>query len=469
MARRLACLIGNQTFRPESGLEPLKGPRNDVEALARVLGDPDSGGFTIETFLDRPSAEIKRALNRTLNGAERGDTILIFYAGHGKLDRLGKLCLATADTEEEALYATSIPAQNLRDMVDHARADCTVLLLDCCYSGAFGGHRGDVSSEIASLAREASGLYVLTASTAVQTAKEGETIAGGITLGRFTAAIVGGIENGTADRDGDGRISLSDLNRHLRDTLREQTPQFWAQEASGDPVIARVRILETPEEKRLRRLGAWFAEGGIPDALFPRMVDAVQGTGEPHLTALVRRLLDQADAKPAALVVAWRGATEPRKSDPRPDLPPPETPMQRRRSLLDRWYAEGALREGEYSVFLSAVRGEGDPAQVALVQRQLDRDGASAKALRAAWTAAAAPVAKPVQAPTAEPAPFAAAAPPAEAAVARSRGRDILIAVGAGFAAAVVLMLFGIISSDPAFLLVAILAGAATYGVRRSR
>ena len=54
MARRAAFLIGNQTFRPDSGLLPLQGPANDLEAVARLLSNPERGRFEVSEFLDKP-------------------------------------------------------------------------------------------------------------------------------------------------------------------------------------------------------------------------------------------------------------------------------------------------------------------------------------------------------------------------------------------------------------------------------
>ena len=58
MPRRLAILIGNQTFLPESGLESLHGPLNDVAGMERLLGDPERGNFDVRTLSDRPHHEI---------------------------------------------------------------------------------------------------------------------------------------------------------------------------------------------------------------------------------------------------------------------------------------------------------------------------------------------------------------------------------------------------------------------------
>jgi hypothetical protein len=116
IGRRLAFLIGNHAFRDDSGLTRLEGPLNDVAALSNLLSDPSLGAFEVRLFQDASSTEIKSAIDEELGGAGRGDLVVIHYSGHGKLDRVGNLCLATNDTRAAALYATSIPARHLRDM-----------------------------------------------------------------------------------------------------------------------------------------------------------------------------------------------------------------------------------------------------------------------------------------------------------------------------------------------------------------
>src|SRR4029453_235443 len=239
MPRRVSFLIGNRTFRPDANLPPLNGPLNDIAALSKILGDPTRGAFEVHEFPDASSGAIKSAIEEQLTTAERGDLVLVHYAGHGKLDRVGNLCLATADTRANSLLSTSIPARHLRDLAANSDCDAVVLLLDCCYSGAAAGDtRGDVESQLRSL-QDASGFHILRASSEIQTAGESEEERDGVVMGRFTAAIVDGLETGSADRDRDGQISLYDLVRHVKTVVKHQTPQFLAARASGDPLIAR--------------------------------------------------------------------------------------------------------------------------------------------------------------------------------------------------------------------------------------
>jgi hypothetical protein len=281
LPERIAFLVGNQVFHPDSGLLPLQGPRNDVAALSRILRDPERGKFTVREFLDKPRHEILPEIERTLGRAMPGDLVLIYYSGHGKLDRNGRVCLATRDTEEGALQATSIPARHLTDLVNQSDCDQVVLMLDCCYSGAVDDLRGDVSSEM-HVIEDARGFYILTASTDRQTARETEALLGAMVMGRFTAALVDGIESGAADTGRKGRVLLSDLRHHIGQVVVGQTPQFFARKATGDPLISLSPATATPlldgnvlgdltAESWHRRLGAvsyllTTAQEGTPPA-----------------------------------------------------------------------------------------------------------------------------------------------------------------------------------------------------------
>jgi len=248
-------------------------------------------------------------LEQVLGSATQSDLLLLFYAGHGKLDRSGRLCLATADTQRGAFYSTSIPAAELRNLIANSSCGAVILLLDCCYSGAAGREftRGSVDDQLTQM-QEAQGLHVLTASTAYQTARELESEPGAAVMGKFTHAIFEGVKSGSADCDRDGLITLSDLRRYLSEVLRGQTPQYFAQSAAGDPPIARARPVETPLEKRKRRLGEWYADGEIPDESYEEIFPAACGMGDAKVVMMIQRLVDNPNTTAAALIAAWKGA-----------------------------------------------------------------------------------------------------------------------------------------------------------------
>jgi HEAT repeat protein len=238
VARRLAFLIGNRKFRPDSGLLPLQGPVNDVAALARLLRDPERGKFEVIEFLDKSHYEVLPDLEQALGSASAGDFLLIYYSGHGMLARNGGLCLATANTRANALRTTSIPTLHLHDLVQESDSNQVLLILDCCYSGAaYDGVRGDVVTAL-HVVEDARGFYIITASSNTQTARETARPADGLVMGHFTAALVTGIETGAADQGRKGRILLSDLRHYLTQVITGSTPHFFDRKASGDPLIS---------------------------------------------------------------------------------------------------------------------------------------------------------------------------------------------------------------------------------------
>src|SRR5262245_10244512 len=114
MGRRIALLVGNARFAAGSDLESLHGPPHDVAALGDVLADGERGGFEVTRFVDERRDVVLPAIEEALNAAESDDLVVLFYAGHGKLDPAGRLCLATAETAAARLRSTSIPVSELK-------------------------------------------------------------------------------------------------------------------------------------------------------------------------------------------------------------------------------------------------------------------------------------------------------------------------------------------------------------------
>ena len=280
---------------------PLQGPANDIAALARVLCDAERGNFEVQEFLDKPHYEIMHDIAHALSNAVFGDFFLVYYSGHGKLDRNGRLCLATADTDtrQSALLATSIRSNHLYDLVDDSNCDQVVLLLDCCYSGAVGvGLRGDVNSAL-QIVNEARGSYTITATTDMQSAREMALGPDGVVMGRFTAALVDGIVSGAADRQSKGKILLSDLRQYLGRVEIGSDPQFFDRRASGDPLISLSPATKAPllDPEVLADLDAeqWHRRHGAVSALSSVLRIGDAAARAAAMAALERRLGQERD------------------------------------------------------------------------------------------------------------------------------------------------------------------------------
>ena len=65
------------------------------------------------------------------------DLLLVHFSCHGVKDEDGELCFASAKILLRRLGATAVPADFVNRRMNRSRFRRVVLLLDCCYAGAF--------------------------------------------------------------------------------------------------------------------------------------------------------------------------------------------------------------------------------------------------------------------------------------------------------------------------------------------
>jgi hypothetical protein len=245
---RHAILFGVSEYGQESGLKPLNGPENDVGLLCDLYGSSEYGGAAERThpYKNIPHYEARVLLFRFLKKLDRDDVAVIHFSGHGMQDEDGGLYLCFTDTRADELEISALAVEHLRKMLDLSRARKVLVTLDCCYSGAAGGQltRDSIGTQLKKIEEkfgEGAGVYVLSASGATETAKETEELGTGV----FTHHLARGIMTGDADRDGDGKITVSELAEYLqrevpKDAVR-QTPHLWANKVSGTFLVAENR------------------------------------------------------------------------------------------------------------------------------------------------------------------------------------------------------------------------------------
>lgn len=61
--------------------------------------------------------------------------LLVYFAGHGVLDRKGRLYLSLRGTARKREHFTALDIAKLREVIAESTADNRVLVLDCCFSG----------------------------------------------------------------------------------------------------------------------------------------------------------------------------------------------------------------------------------------------------------------------------------------------------------------------------------------------
>jgi YVTN family beta-propeller protein len=225
MGRRLALLVATYRYA-DSGFAELIAPAHDAESFAEVLRDPRIAGFEVMTMINEPRHKVGEAIGNFYHTCRRDDLTLLYFTGHGHKDEAGRLHIVMTDTYRDSILFTGLAAEDIEEAISACPSQQKILILDCCYSGAYPAGRlpkGDES--VAALAQfEGRGRSVLTASDATQYAFDGQRFNGRPTQSVFTRYLVEGLRDGSADLDQDGDIHLDELYQYARDRVIAELP-----------------------------------------------------------------------------------------------------------------------------------------------------------------------------------------------------------------------------------------------------
>ncbi|MGK7893262.1 MAG: tetratricopeptide repeat protein, partial [Xenococcus sp. (in: cyanobacteria)] len=229
---KIALLIAVSEYK--SGLPPLPGSERDIEDMERVLKNRDLGKFDRVKSLLNPDVvtmqiEIENLFSLTRH---KDDLVLLYFAGHGFPDSdNNNLFFATRETRKNKqgnfLIATAVSAQTIQHYMTLSPSKRQVVILDCCFSGAFAKGmlaRGlnlipiDIATQLGG-----EGRAVLTSSNSAQKSFE----EGG--AGIYTRYIVEGIETGAADTDNNGIITVAELHEYAKLKTHEARPDMKPQ------------------------------------------------------------------------------------------------------------------------------------------------------------------------------------------------------------------------------------------------
>ncbi|GBO55765.1 hypothetical protein APA_3915 [Pseudanabaena sp. lw0831] len=259
MAKK-ALLIGVSQY--EAGLPSLAAAPKDVAAMQGVLKSPELGAFDeVETLIDPDLEKMQTAIDLLFQSCQKGDLGLLYFSGHGITDDSDRLYLATRRTSKDTFRSTAVSASFIQGIMrDHRYERQHVLILDCCYSGAFAeGWQAKGADVKLKKQLEVEGSVVLTSSTATQKSyedKEGE-------LSLYTNYIVQGIESGAAESDGDGMISADELHEYAKRHVQSAKPAMKP-EIYGIRQGIKIRLAKARVDTKLeyRRLVERYAENG---------------------------------------------------------------------------------------------------------------------------------------------------------------------------------------------------------------
>jgi tetratricopeptide (TPR) repeat protein len=249
--------------------------------MQRVLQQPDVGGFDeVKMLLNPTPQEMQEAIETLFSGRKKDDLVLLFFSGHGVKDDNGKLHLATRITRKtpqgELIRATAVPASFVQDIMSNSRSKRQVVILDCCFSGAFAEGwlaKDDGSVDVKSqLGGE--GRAVLTSSTSTQYSFEQE----GSDLSTYTRYLVEGIATGAADLDSDGVVSIDELHEYAKAKVQEAAPAMKP-EIYAVKEGYKIRLFQAPIEDpklRYRKEVEHFAIRGMISVVGRNTLDALR-------------------------------------------------------------------------------------------------------------------------------------------------------------------------------------------------
>jgi hypothetical protein len=235
------------------GVDEYEDPKIDDLQLARrdarrFVEATRSGGQDIEVVTSKLLYEkdagrdaVLKALRELIAAAAPGDTVMLFFAGHGVRGNDGSYFLATPDTRIADISGTALPWAEVADILSKSRTRIAVFL-DTCHSGAADTRLFSTNDAAATslLERIPSGIVVFSASKGREFSEESPTVGGGV----FTTALVKVIAGDRArfDTNKNGAIEISELYRGVKGqvttgTKGRQTPWIARNQMVGDFVL----------------------------------------------------------------------------------------------------------------------------------------------------------------------------------------------------------------------------------------
>jgi tetratricopeptide (TPR) repeat protein len=239
-----AVLIGVSDFQSED-IPKLRFAHRDAISFAELLSSPRGGGIASENtvLLTNEQAThlaIQEAIEKALKVRSRPeDTVLVVLASHGVVfeqNKQPKGYILAWDSNPADPALTAISMDYIRNLFATAIGRGTRLLLyvDVCHAGQIGqivSPESRTNSYTEATLQAPERFFGLLAAQGKQVAMEGEQFGGG--HGAFSYFLLDAL-NGSADRNGDGRITMNELSRHVLNNVEDSTDQKQTPKQIGE-------------------------------------------------------------------------------------------------------------------------------------------------------------------------------------------------------------------------------------------
>ncbi|GJD16735.1 hypothetical protein RIVM261_016910 [Rivularia sp. IAM M-261] len=240
----LAVVIGINQY--QNGIPELKTARFDAERLAKILQTKHD--YEVELFTDEEATfkniwdylntELRQKIKQDENKRVR---LLFYFAGHGTAPQgqdgeAGYLLPQDAHKSKHDKY---LSMKEIHDVLTQLGCHHLLIILDCCYAGAFRFGTRELGSSPEELSQERYHRYqdkvgqVITSAAYDQKAldiletvhklKDDRGTFENVEHSPFAGLLLRALEKGDADFTKDGITTVTELNLHLSEKLRELT------------------------------------------------------------------------------------------------------------------------------------------------------------------------------------------------------------------------------------------------------
>lgn len=219
---------------------PSKDARDIVSLLSNKAGAVKVKNQIMLLEDTQVKKDIVPRIKSWLSGAKRNDEVIIYYAGHGLLDKEAEYYLSTYDMDFGHPESNGIPYSAIDQLLEEIKPLKKMMIIDACHAGEmekeelminsmvsrregkvrFRGSRMsltesmEAAKEISQLmgvtfadSRRGNGATILVSASGMEVAMESELWGNGL----FTYAIRDAIGNGLADDNNDGLISTNEF------------------------------------------------------------------------------------------------------------------------------------------------------------------------------------------------------------------------------------------------------------------
>ncbi len=194
--------------------------RKDKE-LYELLGTKGVQEKNLAILIDKESTveAMKQAVSDALKKAPEGSTFIFYYAGHGVKDKDNSIYFASYDISSKNYKKTGFNVSWLGDVIrDNFKGKLVWLLADCCYSGALLDEAKKINSSGKSV-------IALTSAASCNISTANWT---------FTQTVIDCFSGlWLADRNSDGKITISETGLELGDAMKFRERQMCGYELHG--------------------------------------------------------------------------------------------------------------------------------------------------------------------------------------------------------------------------------------------